>query len=566
MIRSFVFGILVGGVLSAVVLASISYVAPRQNVVTPAIAPATEPAAEGTVAPVAPVTPVEPATTPVAPVPGDAPAGAITPSAPATNEAPATGTPPPKTDAAPATPKDATVAPAADTAPGKATPLAPADAALPAARDDSAAAPAPLPDVVADVDGLPEDGAVAALVPPPAVAAPEVRTALAPLAPAPANDMIAAPLPDDVARAADAPGGLAIILPDFQPTLPAQPIAPPKVVTGGAPAPVTLPETEPAPVVIAQLDPVPPLPGNQSKLPQIGSDAPPPVMDAPLPPLVPKPRILTQETPPEDPGTDTLPPEPPLSGTVEGVVTGRLAQIGAATPTAPAADGSVAQTPLVLFARTFENPDGKPVFSIVLIDTGAADLDRKALAELPFPVSFALDPLDPATPSHVAIYRAAGQEVLMLANGIPEGATASDLEVSFAALAEKMPEAIAVLDQPEPVFQDDRPLATQVVPILAAQGRGLVTWDEGLNAADQVARREGLPTATAFRYLDGEGENTETVRRYLDRAAFRAAQDGRVVVIGQTRPETVEALIAWGLEGRSSAVALAPISAALVVN
>mgnify|MGYP006191919269 CR=1 FL=1 len=29
-------------------------------------------------------------------------------------------------------------------------------------------------------------------------------------------------------------------------------------------------------------------------------------------------------------------------------------------------------------------------------------------------------------------------------------------------------------------------LASLVVPVVAAQGRGLLTWDEGLNAADQT--------------------------------------------------------------------------------
>ena len=555
MIRSFVFGFLVGGVLSALVLASISFVAPRDSGVTPAVSPASEPASEGTAAPAPDATPAPapdatpapapapapdatpaPAAspqTPVAPIP-DAPAGAVKPATPAPDEAPATGTPAPKTDAIPAAPENATIAPAADTAPSKATPLAPAEPVAPAAQ--------------------------------PEAVAPEVKTVIAPLAPAALDDKVETPLPDDVARAADDPAGLASIAPDLLPAQPARPVAPPKVRIGDVPAPVTGPDVGPAPTMIVQLDPVPPLPGSQSRLPQIGDEVPPPAIDAPPPPAAPEPRILTQDPPREDATTATLPPEPPLAGTTDGVVTGRLAQIGAATPADTADADPSAQPPLVRYARPFENPDGKPVFSIVLIDTGSADLDRKALADLPFPVSFALDPLDPATAANSAIYRAAGQEVVMLATGIPDGANASDLEVTFATLAEKMPEAVAVLDQPDAVFQDNRPLATQVVPILAAQGRGMVTWDQGLNAADQVARREGLPTAMAFRYLDGEGENTETVRRYLDRAAFRAAQDGRVVVIGQTRPETVEALIAWGLEGRSSSVALAPISAALVAN
>ena len=109
-------------------------------------------------------------------------------------------------------------------------------------------------------------------------------------------------------------------------------------------------------------------------------------------------------------------------------------------------------------------------------------------------------------------------------------------------------------------------MATQVVPILKAQGRGLISWDRGLNAADQVARREGLPSGMVFRKLDAGGENKAAVRRALDRAAFKAAQDGRVMVIGQTLPDTVAAVMEWAVEGRSASVALAPVSAVLTVQ
>ncbi|NBO20421.1 MAG: hypothetical protein EBU97_00330 [Rhodobacteraceae bacterium] len=66
-----------------------------------------------------------------------------------------------------------------------------------------------------------------------------------------------------------------------------------------------------------------------------------------------------------------------------------------------------------------------------------------------------------------------------------------------------------------------------------------------------------------FRSLDAEGETQPMIRRYLDRAAFKAAQDGRVVVIGTTAEDTVAALLAWSVEGRAGSVALAPLSAVL---
>ena len=125
--------------------------------------------------------------------------------------------------------------------------------------------------------------------------------------------------------------------------------------------------------------------------------------------------------------------------------------------------------PIDRFARRFDNPEGKPAFAILLIDTGAPDLDRAALAALPFPVTFAIDPTLPDAGTFAATYRAAGQEVVMLAAGIPQGATASDLEVTFAANADALPEAVAVLDLPSGGFQSDRPLATLVVPVVAVK-------------------------------------------------------------------------------------------------
>jgi hypothetical protein len=154
----------------------------------------------------------------------------------------------------------------------------------------------------------------------------------------------------------------------------------------------------------------------------------------------------------------------------------------------------------------------------------------------------------------------------MLATGIAEGATASDIEVAFQSMAQGLPESVAVMDMPNPVFQGNRPLASLVVPVVASQGRGLLTWDQGLNAADQVARREDLAAAVVFRNIDAAGEDRAAIRRHLDRAAFKAAQDGRVTVVGQTSAETVAALLEWTVEGRAAAIALAPLTAALTVE
>lgn len=254
-----------------------------------------------------------------------------------------------------------------------------------------------------------------------------------------------------------------------------------------------------------------------------------------------------------------------LPGHASETEASRLPRIGDAPPVAATAEApsESGDLPRQLYARAFENPGARPLYAIVLIDEGAAEVDREVLARLPFPVTFALDPQDPATAARAALYRAAGQEVVMLASFLPKGAQASDLEVAFAAMGAALPEAVAVMDMPGRSFQNDRPLSAMIVPVVAGQGRGLLTWNAGLNAADQVAKREDLPSAVIFRALDSENEEAPLIRRYLDRAAFKAVQDGQVMVVGRVRAETVAALLEWSLEGRAASVALAPVTALL---
>jgi hypothetical protein len=337
------------------------------------------------------------------------------------------------------------------------------------------------------------------------------------------------------------------------------------VQSGAEAAAPEAPSAETAPPA-PDLPPPPPLTEEEKALvetaPEIVPEGDAAVLpsDAPLSPVAPLPGTDASET--ERPATG-------FTGKVNGVTVGRLPRIGddAAKSAAIAEDADPSDLPAIeRYARPFDNPDGKPAFAIVLLDDGDASVDREKLAALPFPVTFALDPTLPNVEQLAAPYLAAGQEVVMLATAIPEGATAADLEVTFSAHATALPQAVAVLDLAEGGFQNDRPLSTQIVPIVKDQGRGLLTYKEGLNPADQVASREGLRAATVFRRLDSEKESIATVRRYLDRAAFKAAQDGRVVVVGTTRPETVAALMEWTVEGRASSVALAPLTAVMVAR
>lgn len=329
-----------------------------------------------------------------------------------------------------------------------------------------------------------------------------------------------------------------------------------------APATPAAPEASDTPAEPGAADPQPATSaaGDQPAAPQsepapAAGDAPAPAPDAAPAPLAPS--TLADDAP------STLAPAGSLADQAGAVTTGRLPSIGGAAEE----PGVSPQSPATLkYARAFAGANGKPLFVILLRDIGAAGMDRAQLAALPFPVSFVIDPAAPDAAEAARTYRDAGQEVLMLATGIPEGATAGDLEQTFQSHAAILPETVALIDTAASGFQDNRPLSSLVVPLIKAQGRGLVTFDRGLNAADQVARREDVPAAVIFRSLDGEGETVPLIRRYLDRATFKAAQEGKVVVIGDTRAETVAAILEWKIEGRAANVTLAPLTAVMSVN
>lgn len=203
-----------------------------------------------------------------------------------------------------------------------------------------------------------------------------------------------------------------------------------------------------------------------------------------------------------------------------------------------------------------------PRMAVVIVDDGIDPAVRNDLALLPFPVTIALDPtLDDAS-DVAAAWRAAGRELAILARALPSRARPSDLEVTFDSYFATIPEAIGLIDLPESGFQNNRTLAQLIVPILARDGHGLISFDRGLNAADQVARASGLAATQVYRVLDGRDESVFTMRRYLDRALFEAAQTGQVVVLGHgSNPVTLEALQSWRMEGGAVDAALVPVSA-----
>lgn len=216
------------------------------------------------------------------------------------------------------------------------------------------------------------------------------------------------------------------------------------------------------------------------------------------------------------------------------------------------------------FAQPYENPRFLPIMAIVLVDDGISPVTRELIADLPFAVTVAIDPTLADAGTIAATYRAAGKEVVALASALPARAAASDVDVTFASHFAAVPHAVAVMDVAGAGFQGNRAVSQLVVPVLAADGHGLITYNRGLNAAAQVAQAAGIAQTQVFRDLDEDAPNPFLLRRYLDRAVFEAMRDGQVVVTGRaSHAPTLEAILSWRMEGRASDVALVPVSATL---
>ena len=412
----------------------------------------------------------------------------------------------------PAPDSAAAKAPAADTADAAAAEAAPAD--TPAATTEGTAVPAqqPSPDAAPQMAG---DNAL----PPPA----------------------------DTPAPAPAPGAT-------QPSFAQQPMAP-------APAAAQRPS-------VAQSGPMIEAPAAPRLMQELPTQA---VIDTNTPA---RPEASTELAPPDQPtapvgeeaSTDAALPAPMAQ--VPAPTAAAPVMVAAAPPAMSSRLPSVGQTPpppaaLDLYASNFENPEAKPLMSIVLIDrgdfTGAVD----ALANFPYQVSFALDPARPGAAEAMARYRAAGFEVLALAD-IPETATAGDVEASLGAALAALPETVAVLEGDKAGLQGSREISDQVAAILGETGHGLILAPRGLDTARKSATKAGLAAATLFRDFDAKGQDANAVRRFLDQTAFKAGQDGGgIIMVGRTRPETISALILWGLADRAERVALAPVSAVL---
>ncbi|WP_370046703.1 MULTISPECIES: divergent polysaccharide deacetylase family protein [Salipiger] len=583
MARGFLAGAIIGTVVSGVALGTVSVLTGPPQRGRAALAPEAEaPVSESAVSetaetpePEAPEQPqlgVEVASDDVSAEPVEPEVDEAAPEAP-TDPDMATGEPDPEI-AEPAAPELAEVAEPdveSETVPmAEETPVRAADEADSLDIADSPAAPAidpapePAPQEPAPAlqdnapQTSPEDG-VETVTP---------AAGLAPDEPAGAETVARPGQPGEVTAAAPEPASEISVATD----------TPPEAETAlDAPAPPASPDTGTPSMEMASADSparrdsvLPDAPQDEAA-PEVSTQTPTPPLPAPLVPgedALPRVSTLPGSTTSETAGTGRPAigtPAGSLADRGAGESASRLPSIGEAAPAEPTPAPEAAPSevsPLERYAVPAEAEDGAPRMAIVLIDDGTGPLGPDTVGEFPFAVSFAIPASHPDAAATAQGYRDAGFEVLAIA-GVPEGAQATDVEVTLEGSLGAVPEAVAVMEAPGDGLQATRAISEQAAQYLGASGHGLLMQPKGLNTGEALARREAVPTVTVFRDFDGEGQDPRVMRRFLDQAAFKARQEGAVVMLGRLRADTVSALLLWGLQDRASSVALVPISLVL---
>ncbi|TKD21870.1 hypothetical protein FBT96_07550, partial [Rhodobacter capsulatus] len=382
---------------------------------------------------------------------------------------------------------------------------------------------------------------------PPAASAQPPRAA-PPAVPAPATEPPAKPetavTPPVIAPPPQTPAVALDTLPQAEP---AMPVPPP-----GRAAALDLPGAETAPV---------PAPGGEITLMPDGALVPP----GPARPRV----IVPGQGGPGEGGAGFA--------SAEGTKVNRLPQVGsapqgssvppsgapvapfvAAPEPAPAAPPEASGPALTRFGAAFVEKPGRPYVTVLLVDVGttAGGLDAQTIAALGSWVTVVLDPSAPGVTETAESYRAAGLEVAMLADALPAGAVAQDVEVALAAWHRAVPQAVALVEPETPVLQGKAPLLAQAEKALAAEGMAYVTQPGGIGAR----ATKDVPRAGIFRVLDTRRDKAAVITRTLGRAGFEAARDGATVVMLSAWPESVAGLTAWAAEEGAN-YNLAPLSA-----
>ena len=416
---------------------------------------------------------------------------------------------------------------------------------MPAAEPDRAGAQPDVSTPDSDTDAAPQTDAMAA--PKPDVAAPDT---LAPVDDTPATAPQAAPdspvLAPPQTLEPQAPGAEAMPAIDMAPPAAPVPVAP--EVAEGVMAPEA-PSEEPAeaaePAVAEENTPetamAPPLetPAEGDSLPQ--DPEPASRFDSAAKPLGQKVTAFTERE--------------------DNRISSRLPTVAGNSAEAPVVEAADLPA-LVANAATFEATVTGPMLSVVLVDIGAIGPDDPAIAALPFPVSFGIDAQATGATGRAEGYRARDFEVLAMVE-VPEGSSPQEAAINLNAARDTVPVAVGFLDVPAASFQASRQIAAQVVATATETGHAVVTFPRGLDALEQEAQRAEAPAALVFRDFDGRGQDGAAMKRFLDQAAFRAGIDGKIVLVGRSKPDTLAALAEWALSTRAASVTLVPLSVLL---
>ncbi len=375
----------------------------------------------------------------------------------------------------------------------------------------------------------------------------------------------------DVGAAPEREEAIAQVAEDAAPEIPAEAAAP-----SDAPAPTSndAPEPEAAPLMDAMSAPEPetaeapatseaPAPEEGPAPPDAGSA--PAAGGAPRPPDLPQAEDGLPSAP--DAGSAERPgigrPARSIEERNAAVAENRLPRIGdAAESDAAADDGSTGGGALRDNAMSVEVEEGAPRMAVILIDDGRGPMGPDALGAFPFPLSFAISPDHPDPHGAARAYRELGYEVLALV-GVADDADAAEVDASLEEALQAVPQAVAVLEDPADGLQGSHAVSQRVTEAMGTSGHGLVMLPNGLNTAQQLAARSGVPSLTLFRDFDGDEQDQGVIRRFLDQGAFKARQDGAVAMLGRLNADTVSALVLWGLQDRPSSVAMVPVSMVL---
>ncbi len=211
---------------------------------------------------------------------------------------------------------------------------------------------------------------------------------------------------------------------------------------------------------------------------------------------------------------------------------------------------------------------GKPLFSIIIMDTDPGGVSRESLLKMPFPVTVAL-PADMENAGKAAQeYRDAGIEVLALSPrnvsmSLSGGLDQKQVDQVLDEIFQQLPQAVGLVDRVDGDLQRDRQLAKEVVNRFKTTGHGLITFERGLNPVPRQAAQAGVYAGQVYKVLDRTTQGAPVIKRFLDRAGQLARRDGRIIVMANNDAQTVAALVSWALSNKARGLALAPVSAVL---